>query len=86
MPQKKLEEVPKEQMKDLKQEETARSRSEEEQAKCAFRNSHRHMSKDNGWMNRYKLSRSEIHVESFQDEQSSLNRVLEVELRVQYRG
>ena len=84
MPKKELEEVPMDQMEDLKMEDAGRSLLEEEHAMHVYHNSRRHKSEGNEWMKRYKSSRSEIHVESFQDEQSFSDHVHEAEKREQY--
>ena len=81
MPRKELEEVPRGQMDDSMQEKVARYCSKEEQAKRAYHSSYRRKSEGSEWMSRYMSCRSEIPTESFQDEQSSLDYVLEVEQR-----
>jgi len=68
VPQKEQEEVPINQTEDPKMEDVGRSRSEEEQAKHAYHNSHRHKSEGNKWMSKYTSSRSKIPAGSLYDE------------------
>ena len=79
VPRKELEEVPRGQMEDSMQEEATRGLSEEKQAKCSYYSSHRRTSEGSEWMSRYIAGRSELHAQSFQDEQSSSDHVHEAE-------
>jgi len=71
VPQKELEEAPMDQTEDLKMRDGGCSRSEKEQAKHVYHNSHRHMSEGSRWMSRYTSSLSKIPAGSLHDEPTS---------------